>query len=419
MNTTTTSTYITKRNKFLSYILLLISPFFSLLLALRHWKLDYAKNILIGVIVFIGITALPEGDIERYQAYFYYNATQSFEVMWHNLITLQEGKFYIGISIFLFGLFFDHHNVYLGFLFFIFGYYLVNFVFLVYNKNQYLKKTKFTFFLFVTFALFFSIRNSLNLAFYTGAIYILYWITKSVFNDYNYRYLIPILFAPLFHFSLALIFIPIGLFLLLKSKTYVCVLLVMISYAIPQVAVTTILGNLASDNEGNLVEDKYESYASDGGMKRLEDRYEKGALNANFKLSLLNNIRAFIFDYLINIGLLIILFFYKKFKKDKLQLYLYNLILLLFAISNIMLNISNGNRFQIFHLTLTVVFFLLFYQNQIKSKIVKAYYMVVFPFLFIFGIMNLYASNKLISINFYVSNYFIEIIAPTTHEKSN
>ena len=31
----------------------------------------YAKNILIGVIVFIGMTAFPEGDLERYQNYYY------------------------------------------------------------------------------------------------------------------------------------------------------------------------------------------------------------------------------------------------------------------------------------------------------------------------------------------------------------
>lgn len=411
-------TTISKRNKIISFGLLLISPLFSLVLALRNWKVNYAKNIFIGVIVFIGMTALPEGDLERYQEIYYYNLTQSFEVLWHDLISLKEGKFYISFFSYIFGLFFNHHNVYFGFLYFIFGYYLVNFVYFIYDNIKYLKKSKFGLFLFVSFALFFSIRNSLNLAFYTGAIYILYWLTKTLLKR-NIKHLTPIFLAPLFHIALVLVFIPSGFYLILKSKTYLCILLALFSYAIPQVVVTNVLGSLAEDNENTLVESKYKSYASEKGMDYLNERYSKSASQANFKLSLLNNIQTFIFDYLINFGLLIIFFFYKKFKNNELQVYMYNLILLLFAMSNIMLNISNGGRFQIFHLTLSIVFFLLFYQNLIKNKVIKIYYFIIFPIIFIFGIMNLYATNKLISTNFLVSNFFIEIIAPTTNEKSN
>ena len=409
------STFISKRNEIYSYGLMLIYPFFSLLVALRYWKVNYAKNIFIGVIVFIGMTALPEGDLERYQAMYYENSSQSFESLLQNLISIKEGKFYIGLSSSIIGLAFDYHNIYFGFLYFIFGYFLVNFVFLVYEKNQNLKKSKFRLFLFLTFALFFSIRNSINLAFYTGAIFIIYWTTKAIFNS-NTKYLIPIFLAPLFHFSLAMVFIPIALFLVLKSKTYVCVLLTLISFAIPQSAVTSVLGNFANDNENTLVESKYKNYASEKGMESLNQRYSEGAINSNFKLRLLDNIKTIIFDYLINIGLIIIFFSLEKFKKNKLQLNLYNLILLLFAMSNIMLNISNGNRFQIFYITLTIVFFLSFYQNKTKSKVVKVYYALVFPILFIFGIMNLYACNKLISSNFFISNYFIEILEHTNNE---
>ena len=92
---------ILKRNRLIAFGLLMISPFLSFGIAVRNWKTDYAKNILIGVIVFIGMTAFPEGDLERYQNYYYYNASQSFEMMWHNLISLKEGKFYITFFSFL------------------------------------------------------------------------------------------------------------------------------------------------------------------------------------------------------------------------------------------------------------------------------------------------------------------------------
>lgn len=411
-------TFIKQRNNSISYGLLLIAPFFSLLLALRQWKTPYARNMLIGVIVFMGMTALPEGDLESYQAIYYYNANQSLETMWYNLISLKEGKFYIGLLSFLFGLIFQHHVVYFGFLYFIFGYYLVNFVFLVYDYNKSIVSTKWGGFLFISLALFFSIRNSLNLAFYTGAIFIIYYLTKSLLQSKK-KLLLLILLAPLFHFSLAIVFLPIVMFLFLKSKTYVCILLVLLSYAIPQTVVTGVLGNLASDSEGTLIESKYDSYASEGGMERLNAHYTEGALRANFKLTLLNSISAFIFTYLINVGLIIIFLLKKKLLNKDYLLYWYNVILLAWALANVMDNISNGIRYKTFPMTLGVAFFVVLFQNNFKTKLLHWYYSLTFPVLLIYGLMNLYASNKIISSNFFVSNYFIEIIAPSAYEKSN
>lgn len=411
-------TSIQNRNKIISYGLLLIAPFFSLLLALRQWKTPYAKNMIIGVIVFLGMTALPVGDLERYQYYYYNNANLTFETMWYNLISIKEGKFYISLLSFLFGLIFQHHNVYFGFLYFIFGYYLVNFVYLVYDYNKGIVATRWGGFLFISFALFFSIKNSVNLAFYTGSIFIIYYLAKT-FLQSNTKFLLPILLAPLFHFALAIVFLPIVLFLFLKSKTYACAILVILSYAAPQTTVITLLGDFSKGKEDTIIEDRYNNYASEDGKERLEKRYTEAALNANFKLSLLNNFKDIIFNYLLNIGLVLIFFYQKKYIKDTIILNLYNLILLYWALSNVMLSISNGSRYQIFHVTLTVLFLLLLHQNNIKSKFQKFYYALVFPVLFIFGIMNLYGSNQIIPTNFFVSNYFVELIAPTTHEKSN
>lgn len=410
------STIKINRNKLFSYVLMLISPLLSFFIALREWKSSYAKSVFIGVIVFIGMTALPEGDLEHYQAFYYYNANQSLDTMWYNLISLKDGKFYISLLSFLFGLIFQHHTVYFGFLYFIFGYYLVNFVYLVYDYNKVIVATQWGGFLFISFALFFSIRNSLSLAFYTGAIFIIFYLTKAILQS-NTKLLLPILLAPLFHFALAIVFIPIILFFFLKSKTYVCVVLVLISYLIPQTLVTGSLGDLANDANGTLVEKKYKSYASEDGSERLNERYAEGALNANFKLSLLNNIKDLIFNYLINIGLVLLFFFRKKFNKDTLLLNYYNLILLLWAVANIMLNVSNGVRYQIFPMVLSVAFFIFLFKNK-TTKLLSYYYILTFPILLLYGLMSLYASNKFISTNFFVSNYFIEIILPTNHEKS-
>lgn len=403
---------ISNRNKIIAYTIMLLAPFFSLIIALRNWNSNYSKNIIIGVIVFIGMTALPEGDLERYQENYYINASLSLEMMWNNLISLKEGKFYINFFSFFFGILFKHHNIYFGFLYFIFGFYLVNFIYLVLEKNIKIIETRFGIFFFISFALFFSIRNSTNLAFYTGAIFSLYWLAKAILNDEK-KYLGYLLLAPLFHSALALIFLPVIFFLILNLKTKICIFIAIISFVIPGNLVTNSLGDFANQNEDTVIQDKYKSYGSEEGKNRLNKRYEEGVNSANFKLSLSNNIKQLIFDYLLNIGLFISLFYKKKLIFNKIQHQLLNLILLLLSLSNIMLHVSNGVRFQIFNLTLTIVLMILIYNNTIKAKLFLYYLYLTIPTLFLFGIMALYASNKFISLNFFVSNYFIEVINPT------
>ena len=89
------------------------------------------------------------------------------------------------------------------------------------------------------------------------------------------------------------------------------------------------------------------------------------------------------------------------------------MILLFWATSNLMMNVSNGNRYQIFQITLGVVFFVLLYQTKMKNRIMNTYFVILFPLVFLFGLMSLYATNKMISTNFFVSNFFVEIISPS------
>jgi len=405
-------------NLVIRYALLLISPFLSLILAIINWNIAYTKFFLVGAIVFLGITALPEGDLERYQSLYYSQNITSVVTLWNNFISFNEGKFYIRFFSLILGIFFNHHSVYFGVLYFIFGRYLVNFIFLGYNNNRGILLSHWGKFIFASFALFFSIRYSLNLAFYTGAIFIIYYLAKAILNS-NLKLMWPIVFAPLFHFALAFLFIPILLFLFLKSKTKVSIILVLISYLIPQALVTSTLGSFANDKEGTLAEAKYESYVSENGMERLNKRYSEGDLNSNLKLSALNNVRSFVYNYLIITGLILLLWRLQRLEEDEMLQHLYNLILLLWAASNIMLNISNGVRFQIFHLTLAVLLFMMLYSTQFKYQSLTYFNKIAFPIIFILGIMSLYASNKFVSTNFYTSNYFIQIFAPTKYEQSN
>lgn len=394
-----------------------ISPLLSFFIALNEWKSSFAKNIFIGVIVFIGMTALPEGDLEYYQSVYYRASNQSFEEMWSKIINLQDGKIYISLLTHLFRLVSNSHVFYFGFLYFIFGYYLVNFIYLVHEHKKVQSSFKWAGFIFLTFALSFSLRNSLNLAFYTGTIFIIYYTAKTILES-NIKLLIPIIFAPLFHTALVIVFFPLVLFIFLKEKTNLCLLLVLISYSIPQSFVTGNLGALASDNKDTILESKYNIYASEGGMERLNERYEQVALNSNLELSLLNNLRDFQFNYFFNFGLIILFFFQKKIFLNNYFLQFFNVILIFWALSNLMLNISNGIRFQIFHITLTMSLFVIYLDAIMRSRVLRCYMAILFPLAFIVGIMSLYACNKFISLNFFTSNFVIEIIKSTYIESN-
>ena len=182
---------------------------------------------------------------------------------------------------------------------------------------------------------------------------------------------------------------------------------------LPPSIVNNTLGDLANDNESTIIEDRYNNYASEKGIEYMNKRYEKGASNANFKLKLLNDIQNIIFDNVIYIGLYLFLIFFKRYKKNKLIIQFFNMILLFWATFNLMMNVSNGNRYQIFQITLGVVFFVLLYQTKMKNRIMNTYFVILFPLVFLFGLMSLYASNKMISTNFFVSNFFVEIISPS------
>ena len=182
---------------------------------------------------------------------------------------------------------------------------------------------------------------------------------------------------------------------------------------LPPSIVNNTLGDLANDNESTIIEDRYNNYASEQGIEYMNKRYEKGASNANFKLKLLNDIKNIIFDNVIYIGLFLFLIFFKRYKNNKLLIQFFNMILLFWATSNLMMNVSNGNRYQIFQITLGVVFFVLLYQTKMKNRIMNAYFVILFPLVFLFGLMSLYATNKMISTNFFVSNFFVEIISPS------
>ncbi|GGB72033.1 hypothetical protein GCM10007424_10030 [Flavobacterium suaedae] len=380
----------------------------ALLVAVRNFKSSFSKTLLIGVVAFIGMTANSEGDLERYEAIYHINSNLTIGEMWTNLIGLQDGKFYISAFAFLLNLFTDNYHIYFAFLYTIFGYYLVNFVYLFFDEKV-IKNTKlYGLLFFISFALFFSIRNSLNLAFYTGVIYYMYFISKSIILKKN-KFLLFLLLTPLFHFSLAILLIPTFLYVYLKNKPITCVILVVITLGLNQSSITGIIQQYANSNKGTIIEDKYRSYASEDGMERLEERYRKGELNYNWKLKLLNTTREIIIDFFSKIGVFLIFFYRKKLGLKEEKLNMLSLVLLLWATCNLTVNFSNGDRFLILFSAMAYALFIMMLEDVKKIKLYYIFTLILIPLSLFFGVMSLYASNKFISEYFYFSNFLIEL----------
>ncbi len=397
-----------KGNKILFFIFMLFSPVTSLVVALLNWKKDFAKLLFLGLFFFMGMTALPEGDLASYQQNYYIITRSSFLEIWKNFIFLKDGKFFYSLFSFLFGIFFKQHNLYFGFLFFVYGFYLINLIYLVYSSTIKLSSSYFGKLLFLSFTLFFSVRYIINLAFYTGSVFILYWFIKSYLTS-NTKNLFPILLAPIFHISLLYLIIPIVLFLIFRLKIHICLFILLISFYVPRSLVVEYLSIFVSDQKNNVLKEKYIYYAEDNAYERIELNYEETRKYFNNKLLFLNNFKDFLFNYLINFCLLLLLFDYRNLRSNKKYLLLYNFIIILYASSNIILNVSNGVRFRIFHLTMSLFFFLLLYQFETYNKLMRVCLSLLIPVLLLYGIMNLYASNKFISLDFYFSNFFIEL----------
>jgi hypothetical protein len=391
------------------YLLFLVSPFITLLSLFQYQEIRKSKWVLILIFGYIGFIALPIGDLEFYQMQYYSSTGNSISELFVKFFQLKSGKFYTEISAIFFSWFFETHHFYFSFLFIVFGYFLFSLLELILLQLPPTRKgLKFAVFVLLLF-IFFSLRNTLSLPFYTGVLFTLLIFFKTIYTDQN-RFLVLLIFAPIFHLALVIVWIPAGLFLLFKNSRLLCLSAWFVSVIIPNSIVSDQLGVFAQNGKGTLVETKYKTYASEEGINTLNKRYSKGAEDANYKLSLLNNTKTIIFNWFIPLLLLSYSIWRIRVHEDAAYEKLMNLALLFLAFSNLTATVSNGERFQIFYAS-TVVFCILPYIFFKEKNILFSIFatIVVASGLFL-SVMNLYACNEFIPVRFFYSNPFFELI---------
>lgn len=400
-----------KQSKAYLLLLYLIWPFSTIYLAIRFFDFKFGRRMVILLYGFLGFTALSFGDLDRYEREFYLKKSENFLDTVQTLVSLQENKFYNSLLSIFSGIFFETHHYYFAILFMVYGYFLVN-TLDVFKALKLSKLNKFGVIFFLGMFMYFLIRPLPNLAFYTGGLFVVYNLT-NYYKTKAKKYLFFIFLVPLFHIGLTIFAILPVMLLVFKNRVWYYVLFVIFSLGLGQSNVVGVLGNLAESNSGTVLESKYNAYASEEGQESLEKRYEENAVNYNGKLKLLLDIQQAIWYFFVPLGMVILFLQRKQLLVANDTLSLYNMVLACWGVANLMLNISQGERFVFLFSFIAIGLFFTVYTNskrQLLSKSFNLFLIIFVPVLFIYALMALIASHFLISPEFFVSNIIVEIV---------
>ena len=396
------------QSKAYSIILYLVWPFSALYIGLRNFDSPFGRRILVALYAFLGFTAYSIGDLKRYEAQFYSYKMASFSHVFSELFSLQSGKFYTGITPLFTGIFFDVHHYYFLILFLVYGYFYINTIHLLRDID---KLNKFELLFFSGLFLFFLLRPIGNTAFYTGGLYMVY-LSVNYYKHNSKKFLFLMLLVPLFHIGLTIYLIVPLLLFVLKNKIWFYVLFVVLTFAVGKTSFVGAIEGLAGSNPDTVLQSKYDGYASEGGQAALEERFATNAVNNNAKLKVLLLLQDSIWYFFVPFGLVLLLIHKKYLLIDTDIKRLFNTSLLFWGVSNLMLNISQGERFLVLFSFIAIALFFVVSvkKKEAYSKTVFSKFLFVFvPILFVFGIISNYATNEMFSIRFFISNFFIEI----------
>lgn len=400
-----------KQSKAYLLLLYLIWPFSTIYLAIRFFDFKFGRRMVILLYGFLGFTALSFGDLDRYEREFYLKKTVSFSSAIETLVSLQENKFYNSVVSIFSGVFFETHHYYFAIIFMIYGFFLVN-TLDVFKAVKLSKLNKFGVVFFLALFIYFLIRPLPNLAFYTGGLFVVYNLT-NYYKTKAKKYLFFIFLVPLFHIGLTIFVILPVILLVFKNRVWYYVLFVIFSLGLGQSNVVGVLGNLAESNSGTVLESKYNAYASEEGQESLEKRYAENGEKYNGKLKLLLDIQQAIWYFFVPLGMIILFLQRKQLLIASQTLPLYNMTLACWGVANLMLNISQGERFVFLYSFIAIGLFFTVYintKNRLSSKSFNLFLMIFVPVLFIYALMALIASHFMLSPEFFVSNIFVEIV---------
>lgn len=392
-----------KNNRGLRIIFALILPFSALFYSIKNYRNRDAKWFFVFGLSFLGYTINIEGDIERYRDIFYEMKNVPWSQLLTDILSLKQGDFYVSLVAKFIGIFVENHYFYIAVLIAVFAYFYFSIVKLFID---FLPK-KLDFFviqLFFAFTLFISLRNFISIRFYTATLVFIYGMLKYLFSDKK-KYLVFVFISPIIHISF-LIGLPFVLFYVFFKKKYKIAFFLMIScYFIGQSSAVDFLNKSLNSNTENAINSKIKTYASEEGIEYLNNRYASEEINS--KLLILNTSKQ-VSNIFISIGILLILFFQKRVLKEDINIKFFTLILVFWALANLLREVSNGSRFTILYLFTALGFFLFLQVNNNLNNHLIQYLKFGIIIVIAYGFMSIVASNVLFKTNYFISNYFVE-----------
>ncbi|MBA6153398.1 EpsG family protein [Gelidibacter maritimus] len=395
--------------KAISIILYVLWPFSAVVIGLRNFDSAFGRKLLIAAFAFLGYTAIDSGDLERYATVYYEATNDQLGYLFDMFLNLKAGKFFTDFTAMLFSVF-DNHHIYFAFLFGFYGYFLVGAVNLL--RIKVLKKSSFPVLIgFVTFAFFYSILTVFNYAFYTGGIYFLYFLLQIILNENTKKYFLLIFVTPLFHIGLTPLLLVPMFFVLFRQRTNLYILLLITFTILSQTFLLTNVQTKLQDSD-TVFEEKFRAYGSEKGMERMDNRYAEGYQTGNSNYRLFKDIREITNKLIIPLLLFVLYMNRKKYHDDKTLLDLLNLSIACMAITNLMLNISQGERFYFFSGFMVLATYIYFLQkiNYSALKFKPLMYLLI-PCLLLNNLVSLILVKNLISVNFWFSNFTFELFS--------
>lgn len=405
------------QSKGFSILSFLIWPFSALLIGFHNFDSLFGKRLVIALYAFLGFTAYSVGDLERYESQFYDNITTDLWQIILNLTSLQTSKFYNDFISVGSSLFFESHHYYFLILFLIFGHLYITTIHNLKDVNLQ-NLNKFGLMFFWGLLLIFLVRPLFGLAFSTGGFFIIYH-TVLFYKNNRIKNLLFILLAPLFHIGLSIYLIVPALLLLFKNRTLLYILFVLVTFAVGQSKIVGAIETIANANSGSIIEEKYKTYADEKGRKHLDERYTEGLANYNIKARTLVAIQNSIWYIFVPLGLVLVYLKSSLLLTNQKIFRLFHIVLLFWGVSNLMINISQGDRFvELFSFMAIGLFFAVYITSKDLSKntIFSKFLHVFIPILFTYGIMVTYSTNNMFSAPFFISNFFIEIFSLMTYK---
>lgn len=377
-----------RQNKIFIWVLFLLWPFMSFLVAAKNFRAPWAKNIIWAFTVFYGVTFTisqdnKESDINRYISWFHYMhyTDMSLGELW-DLLYVHEDYADIGqplLSLVIAK--FTNNHVWLITAFgFVFGYFYSRNVWYLIQKIEIKNHAKLYFMLFIL-ALVIPFWNIAGFRFWTAGHIFIFGALPVIFEKKN-RYFFIALLSPLVHYTftfpviILLIYYLAGHGKLVRNGYFLLFIISMFVTEINNAAISDLVASYLPD----IFSERTSGYLDEEYAENVQKVAQQGNWYATFYLTALKwSVTAFLIYIYVKRKHVFTDIRFRRF---------YSFTILFYAFANVMTLIPSGIRFTIIANFFAVGVLLYFINFAPTERRITLLYRCVLPLLIIFVIVS-------------------------------